>query len=470
MADNYGDCLVCPITFSLFHDPVIAEDGHTYERSAITEWIQLNGTSPISRARITIDGLRPNHLVKSLVDAFQKNLSQHQCKFKLGIDITRSNSPFFQTPGKCLFDAQWIGYTNGPPIVLLKLYGARAKKEASFYEHLTRHPYIVYTYGLVEHPQQQSTFVMLLQEKARLGNLLNYLEHRLENQPNQPLSDALINQIFLQITNAMVFLTKKNIIHGDLACRNVLVFRLDENEPNNTLVKLTDFGISRGNTIYSKIDAIATVIDTIPIRSAAPEVLQDDAIYSEKSDIFAMAVLMWELYSDGKIPWEEIDKESLVRKKVIHGERLSRPVNCKSDRQWELILKCMSQNPDDRPTFQELEIQLTELINQSSKLETSVSNYSFLINNMKYILDIMSIRKYSKNFNYYRTKIRYTVEENYFYSLMRFVFFSSEKLDESSTSSMQIINSRERIGSNSSSDIQSISPSIVTGSVKDRRK
>ena len=26
------DCLICPITLELFRDPVLAEDGHTYER------------------------------------------------------------------------------------------------------------------------------------------------------------------------------------------------------------------------------------------------------------------------------------------------------------------------------------------------------------------------------------------------------------------------------------------------------
>ena len=64
MADKYGSCLVCPITFSLFFDPVIAEDGHTYERSAIIDWIQRNSTSPLTRETITIAGLRPNHIVR----------------------------------------------------------------------------------------------------------------------------------------------------------------------------------------------------------------------------------------------------------------------------------------------------------------------------------------------------------------------------------------------------------------------
>ena len=202
----------------------------------------------------------------------------------------------------------------------------------------------------------------------------------------------------------MIFLSEKRIIHGDLACRNVLVFRIDENEPKQTLVKLTDFGISRGNTMYSKIDAVATVIDTVPIRSSPPEVLQNTTnntadVYSEKSDMYAMGVLMWEAYSNGNIPWGKIANESEIREKVINGECLSRPENCTSDRQWELILKCMSQQPDDRPTFLELKNQLTECITTPLTASNKpVSDCCYLIDIIKirYILEFMSIDKHDE--------------------------------------------------------------------------
>lgn len=38
----------CPITESLFVDPVLLADGYTYERAAIQEWLQTNTTSPIT--------------------------------------------------------------------------------------------------------------------------------------------------------------------------------------------------------------------------------------------------------------------------------------------------------------------------------------------------------------------------------------------------------------------------------------
>ena len=40
----------CPITHTLItelQDPVQAQDGHVYERSALLEWIRIKGTSPV---------------------------------------------------------------------------------------------------------------------------------------------------------------------------------------------------------------------------------------------------------------------------------------------------------------------------------------------------------------------------------------------------------------------------------------
>jgi len=42
----------CPITHEIFTDPVIAQDGHTYERTAITEWFKHNDISPMTREKI----------------------------------------------------------------------------------------------------------------------------------------------------------------------------------------------------------------------------------------------------------------------------------------------------------------------------------------------------------------------------------------------------------------------------------
>lgn len=64
-----NDFLTCPITHCQFTDPVIAEDGHTYERSAILEHMRRDNKSPIDRTTIiTESGLRINWTIKQIIE------------------------------------------------------------------------------------------------------------------------------------------------------------------------------------------------------------------------------------------------------------------------------------------------------------------------------------------------------------------------------------------------------------------
>ena len=45
-ATTAPDALCCPISMEIMRDPVIAADGHTYERAEIESWFANNRTSP----------------------------------------------------------------------------------------------------------------------------------------------------------------------------------------------------------------------------------------------------------------------------------------------------------------------------------------------------------------------------------------------------------------------------------------
>jgi hypothetical protein len=62
--------LVCPITFELMKDPVIASDGHTYERCAIEQWFERAQTSPVTNEPVPDVCLLPNHMAKSMIAEF----------------------------------------------------------------------------------------------------------------------------------------------------------------------------------------------------------------------------------------------------------------------------------------------------------------------------------------------------------------------------------------------------------------
>lgn len=73
--------LTCPITQSLFRNPVIASDGHTYDRSAITEWHAQNPTSPITRERISNVFFRARYIENEVAD-FIKEFPEYKIEIK----------------------------------------------------------------------------------------------------------------------------------------------------------------------------------------------------------------------------------------------------------------------------------------------------------------------------------------------------------------------------------------------------
>ncbi|CAF3980631.1 unnamed protein product, partial [Rotaria sordida] len=357
-----ADSLVCPITKELFSVPVLADDGYTYEESAIIAWIQENHTSPMTRQNLSVDSLRPNRIIKSLIEEFENSLRSADYRFKLDVDVRKEGRAIFQVNTKSIFRAHWITRRNAPPTILLKMNGVRAKREASFCVQLSRHPHIIRTYGMIEPTPQDS--VMLLQEYAPEGSLHDLLD----DQPRVP-DEMILIEMFSQITDAMAYLAYNRVTHGDLACRNILVFRFNKYKPEDNLVKLTDFGLTRHSSIYLSVNNQSMVNDCIPIRYASPELIQHQEC-SEKSDIYSMGVTMWEAFSKANIPWSHIQMDQEICQRVITGEKLSKPIMC-SDETWSVILTTMTFNAHERPTFPQLRRSLTRLQYQVENITRS---------------------------------------------------------------------------------------------------
>ena len=55
---------ICPITTEVMSDPVMAADGHSYERSAIERWLATKSTSPLTGSELEHRILIPNHTLR----------------------------------------------------------------------------------------------------------------------------------------------------------------------------------------------------------------------------------------------------------------------------------------------------------------------------------------------------------------------------------------------------------------------
>jgi hypothetical protein len=58
---------LCPIMYTVMQDPVIAADGHSYEREAITKWLTNKTISPITNADLSNTNLIDNIALRTLI-------------------------------------------------------------------------------------------------------------------------------------------------------------------------------------------------------------------------------------------------------------------------------------------------------------------------------------------------------------------------------------------------------------------
>ena len=52
-------------------DPVMCVDGHSYERTAVTAWLQTHDTSPKTNERLRAKTLLANYALRSVIEALR---------------------------------------------------------------------------------------------------------------------------------------------------------------------------------------------------------------------------------------------------------------------------------------------------------------------------------------------------------------------------------------------------------------
>jgi len=158
-----------------------------------------------------------------------------------------------------------------------------------------------------------------------------------------------------QAADGMVHLSNLQVVHRDVALRNLLVKQTDK----GYVVKISDFGLSRSveSTFYTAAEE-----GEIPIKWSAPEVLEYGT-HSTKSDVYSFGVLLWELFSHGSPPYNEVTNEK-ARQLILNAAVLSAPRDCPPE-MYNVMLKCWEKDSNKRPTFQEIQTAITKFWNSS---------------------------------------------------------------------------------------------------------
>jgi serine/threonine protein kinase len=206
-----------------------------------------------------------------------------------------------------------------------KLAMAALNKEASRMATL-RHPQVLQLYGVSEN--------RLIMEYGR-GSLDQAL--LLARGETRRWTQLMFLNLAHQVARAMLYCSQK-IVHRALACRSII-------ETSFNMFKLGQFG--------SAIPIVATTTakeGRVPIRSCSPEALL--GVFSEKSDVWAFGVLMWEaVHYCAVLPYADHTQPALA---IAGGVKLQAPKSVTDVFFDTIIAPCLETEPELRPSFRDL--------------------------------------------------------------------------------------------------------------------
>ncbi|KAK6039090.1 hypothetical protein COOONC_23405, partial [Cooperia oncophora] len=127
-----------------------------------------------------------------------------------------------------------------------------------------------------------------------------------------------------------------------------------------TTIQISDFGLSLSLDGGAQLPASGR----LPIKWLAIECLQRE-LFSVKSDVWSYGIVLFEMYSMGERPFEDIEPLNLIPH-LEAGNRPKRPLLA-SDKVAEVMARCWDKVPSKRPSFEELLNIFTGLLEQSTE-------------------------------------------------------------------------------------------------------
>ncbi|KAL0859971.1 hypothetical protein ABMA27_010287 [Loxostege sticticalis] len=160
--------------------------------------------------------------------------------------------------------------------------------------------------------------------------------------PAPPLSHQHRALLSAHLAAAAARLAAKRLTHRDIAARNCVL-------TSTLTLKLSYPALSRGpdsHEYYKYHDQV------IPLRWLPSEAVLEGE-YSTKSDVYMFAATVWEIYTKAELPFCKLNDNSVLER--LKGGSLEWPVpDSMPDALANLLKRCWSSSPTDRPQFSEI--------------------------------------------------------------------------------------------------------------------
>eukprot|EP00731_Ephydatia_muelleri_P018659 Em0011g699a len=150
-----------------------------------------------------------------------------------------------------------------------------------------------------------------------------------------------------QIALAIHYLSSRDFVHCDLAARSVFV-------SEDNICKVGEFGMSKR---LAARRGHAPTQGRDQVRWMSPESL-DSNEYTSRSDAWSYGCLLYEIWSLGKMPYEDCT-DTEVAEKISSGWRLPPPPGCPRHI-YKIMVECWNPEPTSRPSFRDILASLTQ--------------------------------------------------------------------------------------------------------------
>eukprot|EP01026_Neomeris_dumetosa_P000547 TRINITY_DN1013_c0_g1_i11.p1 TRINITY_DN1013_c0_g1~~TRINITY_DN1013_c0_g1_i11.p1 ORF type:complete len:578 (+),score=62.36 TRINITY_DN1013_c0_g1_i11:124-1857(+) len=214
-----------------------------------------------------------------------------------------------------------------------------------------QHDNIVSCYGGCKRPHKRA----VIMEYMDKGSLDTYIHKK-----SQSMKLVHYFKIIKSVAKALNYL-HPTIVHLDIKPQNILL-------NSKGMVKVADFGLSR----FKETSALSAVSSSCNMGTAqyiAPEMLTGTHRPTYKLDIYALGVLMWEMYT-GLRPWEGY-LECQIAYQVMQGERPPIPDECPDDIR-DMMTQCWDSDPSIRPNASDIYKWCKRMIQIEEKRETPI--------------------------------------------------------------------------------------------------
>ncbi|XP_030640935.1 tyrosine-protein kinase STYK1b [Chanos chanos] len=215
---------------------------------------------------------------------------------------------------------------------------------ASFLSRVGPHPFLPELLGVVSLRAPLITVIEELENRDLLGFLWRCRQDNVATDLLCEMTEKRIFTMASHVASALEYLHSKNLLHGNVKARSVLVSRM-------YTAKLWGFG-----TAYACQNQGAIRNDDPGKKKwQAPEILARRPA-SQKSDVWSFGLLLYEMVTLGDPPYADIQVTDLLQYHQ-RGKMLKKPNNC-SNSLYSIIKACCQWKEQDRATLAEVSRKL----------------------------------------------------------------------------------------------------------------